>query len=134
MVPSKEQNSKPLGPIAKSEAAFRTIGEVAVKLNLPQHVLRFWEGKFPQIKPVKRGGLRRYYRPEDIAVLRRIQNLLYHDGYTIKGVQKVLKERTNVAKGLPIQHLENNTTEISKSISELKLVLIELQNIRKLMY
>lgn len=134
MVPSKEQNSKPLGPIAKSEAAFRTIGEVAVKLNLPQHVLRFWEGKFPQIKPVKRGGLRRYYRPEDIAVLRRIQNLLYHDGYTIKGVQKVLKERTNVAKGLPIQHLENNSTEISKIISELKLVLIELQNIRKLMY
>ena len=133
MVPSKEQNSKPLGPIAKSEAAFRTIGEVAVKLNLPQHVLRFWEGKFPQIKPVKRGGLRRYYRPEDIAVLRRIQNLLYHDGYTIKGVQKVLKERTNVAKGLPIQHLENNSTEISKSISELRLVLLELQNIRKLM-
>lgn len=77
---------------AKSAAAFRTISEVAVELDLPQHVLRFWETKFNVIKPMKRGGGRRYYRPEDVALLRSIRDLLYTDGYTIKGVQKLLKE------------------------------------------
>ena len=76
----------------KSEAAFRTISEVADELDVPQHVLRFWEGKFPQVKPLKRGGGRRYYRPDDVALLRRIRDLLYSEGYTIKGVQKLLKE------------------------------------------
>ena len=76
----------------KSEAAFRTISEVAEDLDVPQHVLRFWEGKFPQVKPLKRGGGRRYYRPDDVALLRRIRDLLYSEGYTIKGVQKLLKE------------------------------------------
>ncbi|BAE51160.1 MerR family transcriptional regulator [Paramagnetospirillum magneticum] len=76
----------------KSEAAFRTISEVADELDVPQHVLRFWEGKFPQVKPLKRGGGRRYYRPDDVALLRRIRDLLYAEGYTIKGVQKLLKE------------------------------------------
>ena len=76
----------------KSANAFRTISEVATKLDLPQHVLRFWESKFSQIKPMKRGGGRRYYRPEDLEVLRRIRTLLYEDGYTIKGVQKLFKE------------------------------------------
>ncbi len=76
----------------KSAAAFRTISEVAGELDVPQHVLRFWESKFSQIKPLKRGGGRRYYRPEDIALLRRIRSLLYDDGYTIKGVQKLLRE------------------------------------------
>jgi len=76
----------------KSEAAFRTISEVAEELDVPQHVLRFWESRFNQIKPLKRGGGRRYYRPEDIQLLRRIRDLLYRDGYTIKGVQKVLRE------------------------------------------
>ncbi|WP_316976464.1 MerR family transcriptional regulator [Shumkonia mesophila] len=75
----------------KSEGAFRTISEVAVDLDLPQHVLRFWESKFIQIRPLKRGGGRRYYRPEDVALLRRIRQLLYVDGYTIRGVQKLLK-------------------------------------------
>jgi DNA-binding transcriptional MerR regulator len=76
----------------KSAEAFRTISEVADELNVPQHVLRFWETKFPRIKPLKRGGGRRYYRPEDVALLRRIANLLYIQGYTIRGVQRLLKE------------------------------------------
>lgn len=76
----------------KSESAFRTISEVAEDLDVPQHVLRFWESKFPQVKPLKRGGGRRYYRPEDVALLRRIRDLLYSEGYTIKGVQKLLRE------------------------------------------
>lgn len=77
----------------KSDAAFRTISEVAEALDTPAHVLRFWESKFAQIKPMKRGGGRRYYRPEDVSLLRGIRELLYEDGLTIKGVQKVLRER-----------------------------------------
>ncbi|WP_020593304.1 MerR family transcriptional regulator [Kiloniella laminariae] len=76
----------------KSAAAFRTISEVSDDLDVPQHVLRFWETKFPQVKPLKRAGRRRYYRPEDLDVLRQIRNLLYRDGYTIKGVQKLFKD------------------------------------------
>jgi len=77
----------------KSAEAFRTIGEVAGELGIPKHVLRFWEGRFPQIRPMKRGGGRRYYRPEDVALLRGIRVLLYNDGYTIRGVQKLLREQ-----------------------------------------
>jgi DNA-binding transcriptional MerR regulator len=77
---------------AKSAAAFRTISEVASELDVPQHVLRFWESKFPQVKPLKRGGGRRYYRPEDVVLLRRIRQCLYQEGYTIKGVQRLLRE------------------------------------------
>jgi len=77
----------------KSPEAFRTISEVAVELDVPQHVLRFWETRFSQVKPIKRAGGRRYYRPEDVDLLRGIRALLYGDGYTIKGVQKVLRER-----------------------------------------
>lgn len=76
----------------KRASAFRTIGEVAEDLDVPAHVLRFWESKFPQLKPMKRGGGRRYYRPDDIALLRRISDLLYIQGYTIKGVQRLLRE------------------------------------------
>ena len=75
---------------SKSAAAFRTIGEVADALDLPAHVLRFWESKFPQLKPLKRGGGRRYYRPQDVDLLRHIRQCLYHQGYTIRGVQKLL--------------------------------------------
>jgi DNA-binding transcriptional MerR regulator len=75
---------------SKAAAAFRTIGEVAEDLDLPTHVLRFWESKFPQLKPLKRGGGRRYYRPEDIVLLRRIRQCLYQDGYTIRGVRQLL--------------------------------------------
>lgn len=77
----------------KSPEAFRTISEVAETLDVPPHVLRFWETRFVQVKPVKRGGGRRYYRPEDVRLLRGIRGLLYDDGMTIKGVQKILRER-----------------------------------------
>jgi DNA-binding transcriptional MerR regulator len=79
----------------KSPDAFRTISEVADDLDLPQHVLRFWETRFPQIRPMKRGGGRRYYRPEDVDLLKGIRHLLYDHGYTIKGVQKLLKTNGN---------------------------------------
>ncbi len=79
------------GRRAKSAGAFRTISEVADELDVAQHVLRFWESKFPQVRPLKRGGGRRYYRPEDVDLLRRIRSLLYDEGYTIKGAQKLLK-------------------------------------------
>lgn len=90
----------------KSPEAFRTISEVSKDLSLPQHVLRFWETKFVQIKPIKRGGGRRYYRPEDIELLKGIKYLLYNDGYTIRGVQKVIKE--NGAKKIIFKYLSNN--------------------------
>jgi DNA-binding transcriptional MerR regulator len=84
--------SSPASRNGKSDSAFRTISEVAAELDLPQHVLRFWETKFTQIKPLKRGGGRRYYRPEDVLLLRGIRDLLHKDGYTIKGVQKLLRQ------------------------------------------
>jgi DNA-binding transcriptional MerR regulator len=78
---------------SKSPEAFRTISEVSVELDIPQHVLRFWEGRFAQVRPIKRAGGRRYYRPEDVDLLRGIRALLYSDGFTIRGVQKILRER-----------------------------------------
>ncbi|WP_441478340.1 MerR family transcriptional regulator [Bosea sp. 2KB_26] len=77
----------------KSPDAFRTISEVADDLDIPQHVLRFWETRFTQIKPLKRGGGRRYYRPDDVALLKGIRRLLYGEGYTIKGLQRILKDQ-----------------------------------------
>ncbi len=77
----------------KSAGAFRTISEVSSELDIPQHVLRFWETKFAQVKPMKRAGGRRYYRPEDVDLLSRIRDLLYSEGYTIRGVQKLLREK-----------------------------------------
>jgi DNA-binding transcriptional MerR regulator len=79
--------------VDKAPDAFRTISEVADDLQVPQHVLRFWESRFTQIKPLKRGGGRRYYRPEDINLLRGIRHLLYGEGYTIRGVQRILREQ-----------------------------------------
>jgi len=79
----------------KSPDAFRTISEVAEDLDLPQHVLRFWETRFTQIKPMKRGGGRRYYRPQDVDLIKGIRHMLYDQGYTIKGVQKLLRENGN---------------------------------------
>tara|TARA_Y100001935_G_C16963290_1_gene340473 strand:+ start:74 stop:502 length:429 start_codon:yes stop_codon:yes gene_type:complete len=96
----------------KSPEAFRTISEVSKDLSLPQHVLRFWETKFAQIKPIKRGGGRRYYRPEDIELLKGIKYLLYNDGYTIRGVQKVIKE--NGAKKIISKSAQNNDFTLDK--------------------
>ena len=96
----------------KSPEAFRTISEVSKDLSLPQHVLRFWETKFTQIKPIKRGGGRRYYRPEDIELLKGIKYLLYNDGYTIRGVQKVIKE--NGAKKLFSKNVQNNSFTVQE--------------------
>ena len=90
------QGAEPAGAgIPKSPDAFRTIGEVSEALDVPQHVLRFWETKFPQVRPLKRGGGRRYYRPEDVALLRHIQHLLRVEKYTVSGVQKLLRERAS---------------------------------------
>jgi DNA-binding transcriptional MerR regulator len=75
----------------KSDEAFRTIGELATELGVAQHVLRYWEGRFPQLRPLQRAGNRRYYRPADVALARRIDRLLNHEGYTVKGVQKLLE-------------------------------------------
>jgi DNA-binding transcriptional MerR regulator len=80
--------------VNKAPDAFRTISEVAEELNVPQHVLRFWESRFREIKPMKRGGGRRYYRPDDVALLRGIRHLLYGEGYTIRGVQRILREHS----------------------------------------
>ncbi len=99
---------------SKSPEAFRTISEVSKDLSLPQHVLRFWETKFAQIKPIKRGGGRRYYRPEDVMLLKGIKSLLYNDGYTIRGVQKVIKEN-GTRKLLNVSSNNKNFTELQKS-------------------
>src|ERR671910_2264874 len=89
---SRSAPSEPQRTMDKSPDAFRTISEVADDLDLPQHVLRFWETRFSHIRPLKRGGGRRYYRPDDVDLLKGIRHLLYGEGYTIKGVQRILKE------------------------------------------
>ncbi len=94
----------------KSPAAFRTTGEVAAALGLPAYVLRFWEAKFPQLQPVKRGGGRRYYRPQDVDLLRRIQQCLYQEGYTIRGVQKLLRD--GALRGEELPRAEDETTPV----------------------
>ena len=126
----------------KSPGAFRTISEVSNDLEVPPHVLRFWETKFPQIKPLKRGGGRRYYRPEDVALLRQIRQLLYNDGYTIKGVQRLLKEGAlkNTAQSGVVtanesdkQKQPQNSTTSSQEKAALRLIVDELQALRKLL-
>ena len=102
----------------KSPEAFRTISEVSKDLAIPQHVLRFWETKFIQIKPIKRGGGRRYYRPEDVEILRGIKSLLYNDGYTIRGVQKVIKE--NGTKKILLNSSKSQTKVFTENENHLK--------------
>ncbi len=130
----------------KSEGAFRTISEVATDLDVPQHVLRFWESKFSQVRPLKRGGGRRYYRPEDVVLLRRIRTLLYDDGLTIKGVQKLFRDHGVKAvvepKAMPVPGTPVNreqqtalaaapagpSPELTALLSELKGLRTELRN------
>jgi DNA-binding transcriptional MerR regulator len=107
-----------LAATGKSPEAFRTIGEAAAELNVPQHVLRFWESRFSQIRPLKRAGGRRFYRPQDMELLRGIRTLLYHEGYTIKGAQKVLRERgvrhvAGIGRNDGDRDLFDSSTEIS---------------------
>jgi DNA-binding transcriptional MerR regulator len=133
---------------AKSPDAFRTISEVATELDVPQHVLRFWESKFNQIKPMKRGGGRRYYRPDDVLLLRGIRRLLYEDGYTIKGVQKVLRERgvravleavresPQDAAGLAAMVHESSVAELQQAPTDdlrgrIRSIISELEDIRQ---
>ncbi len=132
----------------KSAEAFRTISEVASDLDVPQHVLRFWETKFSQVRPMKRGGGRRYYRPEDVDLLRSIRTLLYDDGYTIKGVQKLLREGGGRLDGAgepdaPVapQAADSSVSPTPASAaavrpadkSEIKAVLQELEALKKLL-
>ncbi len=133
----------PLRGIGKSPAAFRTIAEVAVELDLPQHVLRFWETKFPQIKPLKRRGGRRYYRPADIELLREIKRLLHEDGFTIRGAQKFLREqgaagpRTSPRPGstaaAEAEEDASDQTPEERLRDETRAVLAELEAVRELL-
>ena len=111
----------------KSPEAFRTISEVSKDLSLPQHVLRFWETKFTQIKPIKRGGGRRYYRPEDVDLLKGIKNLLYNDGYTIRGVQKVIKE--NGSKNILFSNNKVNSKLEQKNFTDSENIYTSEQNV-----
>ena len=121
----------------KSSRAFRTIGEAASVLDVPQHVLRFWEVKFSQITPVKRRGGRRYYRPKDIDLLLKIRKLLYQDGYTIKGVQKLLEKsvKNPLNFGEESKGIQNH--EVShKNIIDARVfreIIVELEELRKLL-
>ena len=130
---------------AKSAAAFRTISEVASELAVPQHVLRFWESKFSQIRPLKRGGGRRSYRPEDVTLLRRIRQCLYEDGYTIKGVQRllregqlkppeqpepmVLEEDPLATATLPLPLVANDRTDVKSLLREIRKELADLREL-----
>ncbi|MGH6720193.1 MAG: MerR family transcriptional regulator [Alphaproteobacteria bacterium] len=116
----------------KATSAFRTISEVAEELGVPQHVLRFWETKFSQIRPLKRGGGRRYYRPDDIDILRRVKGLLYSEGYTIKGAQKLLRQ--SAQRGRPAPPPALATDELAGADARrLKALRDELVAIRRLL-
>ena len=121
-------------PTKKSSNAFLTISEVSSQLELPQHVLRFWETKFDAVKPMKRGGGRRYYRPKDVECLKQIQNLLYFDGYTIKGVQKLIRENGGKLPENTSTSEQNNSLKTKTSsnydLAELQEILSELEQIQ----
>jgi len=95
----------------KADDAFKTISEVSALLDVPQHVLRFWESKFSSLRPLKRSGGRRYYRPDDIAVLRRIRQLLYVDGFTIKGAQKLVRSKASASAPVSVASVRVASTE-----------------------
>ena len=119
----------------KSATAFRTISEVSEELEVPQHVLRFWETKFTLLRPLKRAGGRRYYRPEDIDLLRRIRSLLYKDGYTIKGAQKLLREGRGRGAGKPAAETDGAAPATAEAVDgidrqALQEILQELEELR----
>ncbi len=127
---------------SKSPGAFRTISEVSNDLEVPPHVLRVWETKFSQIRPLKRGGGRRYYRPEDVSLLRQIRQLLYSDGYTIKGVQRLLKEGSAKDATQPNKLSEGKLAEQNKTLEDegssknkpaLRAILKELRMLREIL-
>ena len=126
----------------KSRSAYRTISEVSNEIDVPAHVLRFWETKFPQIRPLKRGGGRRYYRQEDVSLLRQIRQLLYSDGYTIKGVQRLLKEGPPKDATQPSRLTDNKLADQNKSFEDdvssknkpaLRTILKELRMLREIL-
>ena len=121
--------------VPKSPDAFRTIGEVSEELDVPQHVLRFWETKFPQVRPLKRGGGRRYYRPEDVALLRHIRHLLHAEGYTVRGVQKLLRERASRPGAPPLlpDRIEEESPLAPEDRARAAQVLDELCTLRDLL-
>ena len=121
--------------VPKSPDAFRTIGEVSEELAVPQHVLRFWETKFPQVRPLKRGGGRRYYRPEDVALLRHIRHLLHAEGYTVRGVQKLLRERASRPGAPPLlpDRIEEESSLAPEDRAKAAQVLDELCVLRDLL-
>ena len=104
--------------VQKAPGAYQTISEVSVQLDVPAHVLRFWESKFSNLKPLKRSGGRRYYRAEDIQLLRSIKSLLYDEGYTIKGAQNTLKKRTSASKSSQANVAENPLSATRQSEAE----------------
>lgn len=121
--------------IEKSDSAFKTISEVAGILSVPQHVLRFWETRFSQIKPLKMGGGRRYYRPEDVDILKKVYNLLYKEGYTIKGAKKAFiqkfEEREKRAEVRSIQDENKRTSLTDKQIKQATAILKEMLAMRE---
>ena len=138
--PPAARPERPSRRAAKSADAFRTISEVAQELEVPQHVLRFWESRFPQVKPLKRAGGRRYYRPDDVVLLRRIRQCLYDQGYTIKGVQKLLREGALKGEGAlprppaaapPAPAMRSKDTSPRATLLELRRELQELRDLLK---
>ena len=127
MALSKNMSDKKL---EKSEGAFRTISEVALQLNLPTHVLRFWETKFSQVRPLKRGGGRRYYRPNDVQILRHIQILLYEEGYTIKGVQKLMRDKNFKKSNFVADKIEKSESENNSLEAQIKITIDELEALK----
>lgn len=119
--------------LRKSDGAYRTISEVSEELDVPQHVLRFWEMQFPQVKPSRMRGSRRYYRPEDIDVLRRIKALLYQQGYTIKGAKKIVKSGESVAQPVQEQLEASFAPPARAERPEIKRLIGELRNLRTLL-
>ena len=116
----------------KASDAFKTISEVSAMLDVPQHVLRFWESKFSSLRPLKRSGGRRYYRPDDIAVLRRIRKLLYVDGFTIKGAQKLVRSKASASANIAVASTEDMPApNLQDAIAMLDEVKMRLANIKR---